>query len=193
MFKNQGVKNSTLVTRIPLSGTPSPCPETHPCLERQPHVMNPIPMSGTPSPCLEPHPMSGTPLLVWNPIPMSGTPSPCQEPHPMFGTPPLVWNPIPMSGTPSPSLEPTPCQKPHPHVWNPIQMSGTPPKVPSTWKGNLGNLSVNNKFFTHDLCNFLLIVCIYFSSFMHNGKLPVLEYQHPYLCAIGWISLIYLI
>ena len=93
------MKNSTLVTRIPMSGTPSPFPESHPCLEPHPHVMNPIPMSGTPSPCQEPHPLSGTTPHVRNSTHV-------RNPIPMSGTPPLVWNPIPMSGTSSPCLEP---------------------------------------------------------------------------------------
>ena len=130
--KNQGVKNSTLVTHKccyptpdwhpiiclvphhPMSGTPPVSGTTS--LSRTPsHVRNPIPcqephsLSGTPSLCQKPHPHVRTPLIVRNPIPMSGTPFPCQkppspyqEPHFFSGTPSHIWNPIPISATPSP-------------------------------------------------------------------------------------------
>ena len=150
------MKNSTLVTRkccyptphwhpIPMSGTPSPCLESHP------HVWNPIscpelhPMSGTPFPCLESHLSSRTPSPclephphVWNPIscpelyPMSGTPSPCLEPHPQSGTASLVWNPIPTQcphPTPIPSA-PTLPSYPHPAILLPLPLPPSGPCCP---------------------------------------------------------------
>ena len=135
LLKNQGVKNSTLVTHkccypTPMSGTPSTCLEPHPHFKNPTPCLESHPLSGTPSPCLEPHPYD------WNPIPMSGTasltatPSPCLEPHPH------VRNPHPLSRTPSPCLEshpkysnPPSCPHPLP-PGPPYQISS--PKVPST-------------------------------------------------------------
>ena len=142
-----------------MSAIQSPCPESHPCQEPHPHVMNPIPSSGTPSPVPEPHPQ------FRNPIPSSGTPSPCQEPHPH------ARNPIPMSGTPSPCLEP------HHHV-------RTPTKCPLHLKRKFGLFWVfqvsdfSDVCFNLTACGFNLTSCKII-SFTTHGNIPKIVVQQP--------------
>ena len=99
--KNQGVKNSTLVTHKCCYPTPA----WHPIICLVPHH----PLSGTHL-CLVLHPLSGTPPHVWNPIT-------CLQLHPMPVTPSPVWYPIPCLIS-HPQC-PTPPQCPHPTILSP--------------------------------------------------------------------------